>query len=397
MKNYRIYLITLLTLFVGYVLVEYYRPRPVDWRESYSNRDKIPYGTRALFELLPDMFGDQTVTTVRTPIYNVLKGRSSSSQSSYVFINQKFTIDKNDLKQLLSYVNQGNTVFIAASELSPLLRDTLNVEVIYPINTSLDIKISGEVNFVNPRFRQANPYVLQRGNTDRFFRFSDSLSALKATALGTNGIDSVNFVSIRYGKGRFLLHAEPRAFCNFSVVPQSTSQYAFKALSYLPRKPILWDEYQKKGPSDDQSVFRVIYRYPPLKWAFYLAISGILLFIFFEGKRRQRVIPIIERPQNTSQAFVETISRLYFQQQNHQKIAEKKISHFLQFVRQRYGIPTQDLNDDFVLTLSVKTGQSSKVLFDLVNLIEQTRQGGSLTEDELIKLNQKIEDFYRNA
>lgn len=40
------YGIALITLILGYAFFEYYRPKPVDWSDTYSNEDKIPFGTR---------------------------------------------------------------------------------------------------------------------------------------------------------------------------------------------------------------------------------------------------------------------------------------------------------------------------------------------------------------
>jgi hypothetical protein len=44
----------------------------------------------------------------------------------------------------------------------------------------------------------------------------------------------------------------------------------------------------------------------------------------FEAKRRQRIIPIIDVPQNTSVIFVKTIGQLYFNKKEHLTIAQRK-------------------------------------------------------------------------
>ena len=62
----------LILMVVGYGLFEYYRPVPIDWSATYINKDKIPFGTKVLYELLPDVFEKQNVQSLRIPIYNHL-------------------------------------------------------------------------------------------------------------------------------------------------------------------------------------------------------------------------------------------------------------------------------------------------------------------------------------
>ncbi|MGI4865722.1 MAG: DUF4350 domain-containing protein [Janthinobacterium lividum] len=70
MTTLRWYLLGLLALFGVYVALEYYRPKPIDWTPSLINKDKIPYGTYALYDVLPTLLGTDSVESVRLPIYN---------------------------------------------------------------------------------------------------------------------------------------------------------------------------------------------------------------------------------------------------------------------------------------------------------------------------------------
>ncbi len=70
MTTFRFYLLGLLALFGAYVALEYYRPKPLDWTPTLSNKDKIPYGTYALFDALPALLGTDSVESLRLPVYN---------------------------------------------------------------------------------------------------------------------------------------------------------------------------------------------------------------------------------------------------------------------------------------------------------------------------------------
>ncbi|UOQ65229.1 hypothetical protein [Hymenobacter volaticus] len=76
MTTFRWYVLGLALLFGAYVAVEYYRPKPLDWTPTFQNKDKIPYGTYVLYDLLPDIMGveKREVRTIRVPIYNQIEG-----------------------------------------------------------------------------------------------------------------------------------------------------------------------------------------------------------------------------------------------------------------------------------------------------------------------------------
>jgi hypothetical protein len=83
LTTFRWYLLGIVLLFGGYVALEYYRPKPLDWSPTLSNKDKIPYGTYALFDGLPQLLGTDSVASVREPIYNQLLGAEEPDGRSY--------------------------------------------------------------------------------------------------------------------------------------------------------------------------------------------------------------------------------------------------------------------------------------------------------------------------
>ena len=56
----------LLILSLIYTWYEANRPRPVDWSETYSPKDKIPYGTYITYRSLPELFPDSKIRTSRS-------------------------------------------------------------------------------------------------------------------------------------------------------------------------------------------------------------------------------------------------------------------------------------------------------------------------------------------
>jgi hypothetical protein len=381
----------LILLVVGYGLFEHYRPRPIDWTSTYSNKDKIPFGTQALYELLPDVFPKQKITSVRLPIYNQLKENKLPALSNYVFVNQNFEIDGNDRSALLGYVSKGNTAFISAYDFPDTLLNLLGVSAKVAAPKLRDTTMV--INWVNPKIKQVGGYVFSHDDGRNYLKIKTNKNVV---VLAKNTRNEPVFVKINYGKGTFFIHNLPLSLTNYYVLGAKTTNFAFDALSYLPVAPTYWDEYQKQGRfgEDEQSVLRFIMTKPPLRWAYYLALLGLVLFAVFAGKRTQRIIPVVEPPKNTSLEFVQTIGLMYFQQGNHANIAQKKIQYLLSFIREKYGLKTTILNEDFCESLSKKTGIDRKQIDELVSKINQTEQGGRLQEYALLDLNRDIEGFY---
>lgn len=395
MKNLRNKYFWFLTLtIVGYGLFEYYRPKPIDWSPSYSNKDKIPFGTQALYELLPDVFGQQSVESLRLPIYNHLTESKIPAQSNYIFVCQNFSIDKNDRVQLLNYVKKGNNVFISAYDFPDTLLKILHVRATLKAPSLRDTALV--MNFVNPAFKKPKGYVFSQDDGRNYFLIK---KAENVTVLAQNARNEPIFLKVGYGKGYFYLHNLPLALTNYYALDSGTTDFAFKSLSYLPVKPTYWDEYLKQGRfgNNEQSIFRFVMTQPPLQWAYYLILFGLFVFAIFAGKRTQRIIPMVEVPKNTSLEFVQTIGKMYFQQGDHANIAQKKIQHLLLYIRERFGIRTHDLNDEFKETLAQKTGIPRLDIDVLFGEIAHAERSGIITEYALLSLNRRIEDFYQKT
>lgn len=384
------YLLILLATVTVYVLFEYYRPKPLDPTPTYQNNDKIPFGTQALYELLPGIMQQPTINTVRLPAYNFLTESKQPGRSNYVFVCQKFKADLNDLKQLLGYVRRGNNVLISAYDLPDTLGALLGFRARVKDPTKADSTL--RQNFVNRQVRKPGGYNFFDDDGRNFLSIT---KAQHTTVLGRNDRNEPIFIKVQYGRGQFLVHNLPLAFTNYYVLDPRTSDYATKALAYLPALPTYWDEYQKQGRFDkeQQSIFRYVWSQPALNWAYYIVVFGLIFYAVFAGKRTQRVIPVVEMPRNTSVEFVKTVGRLYFQRGDHDNLARKKIQYFLVNLRERYGLNTNNLDREFTQALAQKSGVSSDEADELVRLLRSAQKSISLSEYDLLNLNQVIERF----
>lgn len=362
---------------------------PLDWTPSFTQEDKVPFGSYILFELLPELFPGRKISTAERPIYNVLQD-STTGDANYVFVNTVFQPDDLDVRELLDFVAAGNSAFIAAQGFGGPLADSLNID------TEVDVTLSDSSTggFDDPGLQHETGYGFTKGSASFYFSKYDTA---RAVPLGWMSAGPVNFIRVDFGKGHFLLSSLPLAFTNFNMLYQDNAEYVATALSHLPVRDTVWDEYYKAGRRLAETPLRFILSKEPLRWAYYVGLVALLLFIIFEGRRRQRVIPVIQPLRNTTVDFVETTGRLYFQNGDHRDLVGKKVAHFLDTVRERFRLPASDLSDGLAGNLAVKLNQPEEEVKQLFEKLRKHLQAPAILATDLVEIDRRIEAFYRNS
>jgi hypothetical protein len=392
MKGLRRYLIVSSVLLVGYLLAQYYKPKPTNWTPSYLKEDKIPYGTYILFHEIHDLFPKRDVRIIRDPIYNTLKDKKFSN-TNYLFIAHSMELDKLDFKELISFVKDGNNAFLAAFDFGKTLSDTLKFDIGSSYNYSTE-KSAG-INFTNPKLKTKYNYAFGKQIAEQYFSRIDTS---RITVLGQNENGKPNFIKYSFGKGSIYILPNPQLFTNYSLINPLGADYAAKALSYLPSSAsLMWDEHNTRGNIDDSAVLRVIFRNESLRWAYYIALVGLIIFVLFEMKRRQRIIPIIEPLKNSSLDFVKVVGKVYYQQRDNGDIARKKISYFLEHIRSTYNLKTTSLDKEFEEALIIRSGVPQETIDQLFSVVNVINDNQYVNDNSLINLNKLIERFYKQA
>jgi hypothetical protein len=401
MKKNRRTIFFLISCFVVLFILQYTSPKPIDWRPTYKRSDKIPYGTAALYQVLPLLFPNQSVKNSSISIYNSLVNKPMNN-TNYIIINQQFEPDKLDVQKLLDFVKNGNTAFIAANYFGQQFKDTLKLETALlfdtPVLTKKDStkkkfswQQSTNLNFYNPVLKNKNGYTIETLENTYFYSFD----TVKIKAIGSVNDTAINFIKIPFGKGDFFILSSPEAFINYNFVNKEKSEYVSKALSYLPQQNIIWDEYYKTGNVKEEDELTVIMSKPALAAAYYLLIISLLLFILIGIKRKQRIIPVIEPLRNTTLDFVNTIGTLYYQNGTHKDISEKQINHFLSFIHSSFRVDITEFNTLMINKVANRSGIEPERIAKLFNFITNIRNKQSINEHELLQLNSMIEDFYK--
>ncbi len=392
MRDLRIYVSVASVLLLIYLAAQYNKPKPVNWKDSFSKEDKIPYGTYIVYNRLNDLFPRSAVRPERKAPYLVFK-EDSVSRGVYIIIAQSLKLDEYDFRELEKYMRKGNDVFIAAYYPGTFLTDSMKVKINTerPANNTVGIT----TNFVNPSLRSPRSYHFEKGIGEQFFYKYDTA---RTVILGTNSRGHANFIKYPFGKGALYLMASPYFFTNYNMLQPGGAEYASKALSYLrPGKEVIWDEFSSLGSDEETSLMHVFLQHPELKWAYCIALFSLLVFVLYEMKRRQRVIPVADPLKNTSAEFVEVVGRVYYEQRNHADIAQKKITYLLEYIRSKYNLKMERADKEFAELLLNKSGVDRELATGLVFRIAQLKLYANVSEQELIELNKDIESFYQKS
>lgn len=400
-KGNRIYIVFLVICFALLVIVQVYMPKPIDWSLSYAKKEKTPFGTSALYKMLPDIFPNNTITDVTLPLYNSIKNKDYTN-CNLIIINSVFRPDTLDIRELLTFAANGNNVFIAANYLGDNIADTLKINSTnyWSFNTTpnsdstkgaslFNFRDTVMLNFVNPKLKQNKDYIYSKGVEATYLSSFDTVSS---TVLGTNDNGKINFIRTRVGKGYVYINTFPEAFSNYYFVSTNYS-YVSKALSYLPNQHTLWDEYYKATNVPSDSILRVVFEYPALQKAYYVLLLSLILFMIIGAKRKQRIIPVIEPYPNTTLQFVDVVGTLYYQTGNHKTIADKKITYFLDYIRSNFQTKTTMYDDAFIDRIANLSGVERASVHELFYYFSDISIKQSVTEQELLKLNTMIENF----
>ncbi|GGD26172.1 DUF4350 domain-containing protein [Flavobacterium orientale] len=390
----KIYIFLLLLIIAGIILMDANRPKPIDWRPTYKVSAKTPLGLYVLDNEIETLFSKDKIERFKNTPYEFFDGHydydtlvnTYDINGTFLSITEENTIDEESILELLYFVGHGNQAFLSMKYFSEGLADSLQfkIENQYYYKDTLQ-------NYLTHQKFSASKYNMSGGVSGFYFGEMDSL---KTTILGYHKIGDKsypNFIKVDYKKGSFLLHTQPAAFSNFHLLKDNHSEYAQKLLSYIPNQPVYW--YQKNLTADNisQSPLRFVFANPALKWAWYFFLFGMILFILFNAKRKQRIVPIIKPLENTTVDFTKTIGNLYFQEGNHGNLIDKKIIFFLEKIRTDYMIDTSKLDDAFVKKLHLKSGKDLLVIDKAVRLIHKHHRRYQSTEEDLIEINTILE------
>ncbi|MFN0176204.1 MAG: DUF4350 domain-containing protein [Saprospiraceae bacterium] len=372
MKNNRIPIILVLAAIalIGamfYYVYESNKPK-FDWEEGswkkkgYDEKNDQPYGTRIAHSLLENYFEGKKLVDIQKDVAKELPSDTVFTGNNYVFIGEAMYMDSLGTKRLLDFVAAGNTAFISSKtipfdlmtfvyfdecEEAPWTDYGMFEDSVAHFSLRTPTLPDSSTSFF---FAKQNKPQTYNWHYIEYYHFCDSLLQ---HPLGYLNNDWVNFAQFPHGKGRFLLHTNPIAFSNFSLLRPETRPYTAGVLSHLSVGDIYWDAVSRvpeavgrkrngggfgnRGASEEH-LLTYILKQPALAWAWYMIAGLAITWLIFRAKRRQRIIPVLPKNENSSYEFINTIAHLHFREKNYAGLSKQSMRHFLAQLRERYGL-----------------------------------------------------------
>ena len=371
------------------MVIELLKPKPIDWSFNLESEKKAPYGTYALFNTIKDLFPNKKITTNKRTAYEYNKSKQAKTKN-FIYIANNFNTDELETETLLRFLEEGNNLFISAHYFSSFFADTLG----FSVDNSAFFDTTSNLNFYNRKLKSQKPYFFGKTAANYFF---DDFDTSNIQVLAFSKKDRPTFIKQNFGKGTLFLSTTPEVFTNYAMVTEKNYEYAYKVLSYLPEKDIVWDEYYKPFRKQNKTELSVIFDHPSFKAAYTLLIVTAFIFVFFTIKRRQRIIPIIKPFQNKTLEFVETIGHVYFHSKNHKDIALKKYRYFKSFLYNKHNINLSENEHVKSKFISDKTGVTEDLIKKLLLAHGKINKLEKISAEQLNIFNNSIEDFYDNC
>lgn len=458
MKSSRNFLFAMLVLFVLFCLLQVNLPKKFVWSPTFSHVDKQPFGCFVFDSVLTQSLPNGYHVTKKT--FFQLDQEHAKEKISVLMVVDQHNLKQLDVKYLCNIARRGGKVMVVASS---SLDDGRNADtvVVDELERTFKVRIEDGMYFslrgilaglkahdndMYDTIYWNNRETMYAAQSYRMFYnmvggtlFVDSVPKVKRLAytLSTAGydykLDSLyvgdftsfdtivdekerieridtfaikkvpTAVSVPYGKGEVIFVSSPLLFTNYGMLEGNTSVYIFRLMSYLADLPVYRTEAYVKTDAmlvAEQSPFREFIKRPPLRWALYLALLGVVLFMIFTARRRQRVIPIMSKPANRSLEFIQLIGTLYYQRKDHVDLVRKKFKLFAEELRKTAGVDISDVNTDDreYLLLAEKTGMNSDRLKKVIRQIRLVLHSeGNISVEEMRSLIDAMDTIVRHA
>lgn len=393
-------------------------------RHAYNETSDQPYGVQILHRLLSSYFEGKKRIDIQKDIANELP-QDSLAGSTYLFIGEAMYLDSLATEKLLQFVAYGNTAFIASKTIPSDLMSNLYDFACYDLEWDDYLFLEDSVVALTLREpRDTAPgritarFAVQNQASEYNWHYIDEnffCDSVPHQPLGYLNDTLVNFAEFPYGQGRFLLHTNPLVFTNYSLLRPATRAYAVGVLSWLPEGDIYWDAVSRVPEAaarrrnrsayvDEEHPLTFILRQPALAWTWYLLAALAGIWLIFRAKRRQRIIPVLPKNENSSYEFIGTIANLHFREKNYQGLCIQNMKLFLAQLRERYGIvatiePKNNLprtDDEFFRRLATTSEVPEQHIRDIfTQYIAAVRY--QPTEEMMVDLHLAMEAFFKHA
>ncbi|PZU91155.1 MAG: hypothetical protein DI529_01380 [Chryseobacterium sp.] len=387
-KTFKIYAIVFIIILIVVAMFSGNRKPVLDWRKNFDIDKKTPFGLYIFNQESTGLFQGKLKKVGVSP-YSYYQKNHQKKPHNILIIQKK--LDDVSWQYILNEVSNGSDVMWFTNDTTAKLRDTLG----FRFKT-----VSSEENyylqFTDEKLADSRLFIDKFPDNKGFTYIRKDIEILGKTLRKDEDNEvsvNVDFVKVNFGKGHFYIHSEPLVLTNYYIL-NSRNKYIENVLSYLPNRETVW--FIENDTPLSISPLRFIHSNLSLKYAWYLLLVGLVVFVIFNAKRKQRIVPVIEPLKNTSLDFIRSIGNLYLQEGDFHEMMAKKAQYFLNRVRMDLMVDTHNLDEQFINKLHLKTGKNIELIKEAVTLVKKGQDPyASVMKEDLVRMNQLLDDILK--
>lgn len=383
-KTFKIYAVIFIIIMVIWALLEVSKKEVTDWRKNFDVNEKSPFGLFVFNKEVKDLFKNN-FTKIDVAAYDYYSEKNKKPHNILVVESE---VDQESWNKILDEVSKGSDAMIIATRIPKNISDSIGF-----YNSKISFEEQNVLKLTDKKYQ--NDFIeLDKFPSGRGFSYIKPNVQVLGKTVEKNNEDQANFIKAPFGKGYIYVHCEPLFLTNYYLLKSGNVKYAQSVFSYLGDKETIW--FVESNTKESSSLLRFILANPALKYAWWVFLGGIILFILFNVKRKQRIVPIIEPLKNTSADFVKSIGNLYLQEGDFHDMMAKKVQYFLNKVRLDLLIDTQNLDEEFSKKLQLKTGKSAELVNEAISLIKKAQDPyASVMKEDLGRMNKLLDEILR--
>ena len=367
----------------------------VGWDKSYRYDVPEPYGATVFYDVLQDIYGPDRVVLLKDGDLRALQGRG---KYGYIVMTDWLSYNYIDPDDIQEMILEGHEVMLIAGS----FEDEMDTIFTYPWITS---------------FMMDSIVTLRHHTSDSLYRFShyeydfDSLTSYYTSmmihldsidqsdhvtidTLITRGDSSLIFGRWKTDSTSWYVHVMPELFSNLALKQKPVQELMTATFPIWEVDTVFLDcdLYHTEQTRSDTPLQYIIDQ-PKLKAAYLTMVIGLIAYLYFRGKRKQRIIPIFHPPKNTSIQYIQTLAQLYESQNQPDKLTKHLSLYFHHFVKRKYFLSLYD--DEAIVRLSKKSQIEESRIRSILQRLDRAHDNQRFDHVQLEKLYTELESFYQ--
>ena len=362
------------------------------WEPKLKLDNRDPYGLYVMSQLLT---ADSSITAFNEfTDYRLLDSLSTLDSSLYMYVGIDFTLTNDEMDILLEGVARGNDFFLSVEHIPyNFLEKTFD-------GSPLTFNAAEKAVYTVDGDSYPMYYIYEQDTLTEQWDLLHQDFGYKEVL--TTTFDHPVYVKFEWGKGHIFMHMNPVTFTNTQLLRQPGKDYFKSVVSTFEHSRIQWLTFARYEPvpydidasqtPGNENILSELFKFTAFRWAFILAIIGIILYFVFRSKRRRPIIPAVSTSSNDGFSYVDTLAGIYYEKAAASKVLKMMRKNFYDAVERHFYIDlAHRKNQRPVVSLAQKSGVPLKKIERLLSLLEKE---ATIAGNYLSQVNRLQREFY---